>query len=198
VRFLLTRVMLGASAVAVFLGLWGAMAATGEDGESWEAEAKGEPAADSTPLVQDGWRWDPVRVEWVLIEEAAEAAPSSPPVVIVERQPIYYVTEYLRQVEVPPVQAVEPPATASVPPVGGTAAAPGPTTPAPTTEPVNVPAPAPIPAAAPAAPASPPAPAAPAAPAAPVGAPAPAPPPPPAPAAPPKPAASSGKTSKAS
>jgi hypothetical protein len=197
VKFLLTRVTLGASAVTVFLGLWGAVAATDENGA---------PAAEPTALVQDGWQWDATRGEWVLTEEPAEAAPGSPPVVIVERQPIYYVTEYIRQgVEPPapgaapsstsgsPSPSVEPTATSSEPAGGGGVAA-KPVAPplAVPAEPVNVPAPAPAPKPAPPAPA----PAAPAPPLAPA-APAPASPPPPAPTAPPKPA-SSGKTSKAS
>lgn len=203
VKFLLTRVTLGASAVTVFLGLWGAVAATDE---SREQAAEWEPVSGPTALAQDGWQWDAARGEWVLTEEPAEAAPGSPPVVIVERQPIYYVTEYIRQgVEPPapgaapsstsgsPSPSVEPTATSSEPAGGGGVAA-KPVAPplAVPAEPVNVPAPAPAPKPAPTAPA----PAAPAPPLAPA-APAPASPPPPAPTAPPKPA-SSGKTSKAS
>ncbi len=200
VKFLLTRVALGASAVTVFLGLWGAVAATDESGE----QATGwDPAVDPTALVQDGWQWNATRGEWVLIEAPADAAPASPPVVIVERQPIYYVTEYIRQAAEPPAPgvatasnsdspapSVEPTATSSEPAGGGAVAAKPVAPPLPVpAEPVNEPAaaPAPKPAPAPAAPAPPLAPAAPA----------PASPPPPAPTAPPKPA-SSGKTSKAS
>lgn len=203
VKFLLTRVTLGSSAVAVFLGLWGAVAATDE---SREQAAEWEPVSGPTALAQDGWQWDAARGEWVLIEAPADAAPAAPPVVIVERQPIYYVTEYVRQAGEPPAPAASPALSNGVPspsveptaagsePDGGDAVAAKPVAPpvAVPAEPVNVPEPAPAPK--PSAPA--PAPTAPAPPLAPA-APAPPPPPPPAPTAPPKPA-SSGKTSKAS
>jgi hypothetical protein len=218
IKFFGTKVGIGGSAVAVFLGLWGAVAAGAKPDTSWEPES-GE-AVEEAPIVQDGWQWDATRSEWVMIEQAQEApvaTPAQAPVVIVERQPVYYVTQY---VEAPAPPASKPsapvasasqgaPAAAGTPaaqggPQAGAGQAPEATVDAPAApEPEAPPAPAetfvatvPEPVAPP--PVIPaPAPAAPAAPVQSAPAPAPAPPPPPAPMAPPKPASAPSK-SKAS
>ncbi|MBE0609494.1 MAG: hypothetical protein IH609_08950, partial [Dehalococcoidia bacterium] len=112
IKFFGTKVAIGGSAVAVFLGLWGAVAAGAKPDTSWEPDA--EVATEEAPIVQDGWQWDATRGEWVMIEQAEEAPAAEPapaPVVIVERQPVYYVTQY--------VEAPAPPAGNAAGPVVG-------------------------------------------------------------------------------
>ena len=89
IKFFGTKVGIGGSAVAVFLGVGGAVAAGAKPDTSWQSESGA--AAGEAPIVQDGWQWDAARGEWVMIEQAAEApapAPAEAPVVIVERQPV--------------------------------------------------------------------------------------------------------------
>lgn len=212
IKFFGTKVAIGGSAVAVFLGLWGAVAAGAKPDTNWEPES-GE-AGEEASIVQDGWQWDATRGEWVMMEQAQEAPAAEPaqaPVVIVERQPVYYVTQY---VEAPARAASKPAAPVAGASQGAPAVQGGPQASAGQGPEATVEAPAAPEPQAPAAPAetfvatvpepvSPPpvipapAPVAPAAPVQSAPAPAPAPPPPPAPAAPPKPASAPSK-SKAS
>lgn len=98
VKFLTTKLAVGGGAVVAFLGLWGAVAAgsdTGESGDNWESTDSAQE-----PIIQDGWVWDAAAGEWKLAAPAAEAtqpaaATAAGETIIVERQPVYYVTEYV-------------------------------------------------------------------------------------------------------
>lgn len=97
VRFLFTRVATGGSAVAVFVSLWGTIAATAGNDGSKPAEAQ---VTEDAVLEQDGWRWDPATNQWVAIVEPAPAVVSKAPaeqIVIVERQPIIYQYHYITE-----------------------------------------------------------------------------------------------------
>ncbi len=221
VRFLGTRVAVGAGAIAMFLGFWGAVAATEDEGKGAAAEPEKwvEAPAVEEEIIQDGWRWDKATGQWVAIEPAAaqataEAVPARQ-VVVIEQRPVYYVTQYF---PVPansggtgatPVSGQTPRSDPTAVPgsaTPGTAGQPAPGAPLPgdTIGPYTPPDPAPSsPQPAPSAPpaAAPPAAVPAAAPAVPAPAPA-APPPPPAPAPPPPPpppaATTAPKTSKGS
>ena len=116
VKFLTTKLAVGGGAVVAFLGLWGAVAAdsgTGESGDDWES-------ADSAqqPIIQDGWAWDPAAGEWKLAAPAAAAAQpaaagAAGQTIIVERQPVYYVTEYVTVPGAPAAAPGAPTVTAS-------------------------------------------------------------------------------------
>ena len=189
IKFLATRILTGAAAASMVVSLWAGIALT--EPAKWSAAAgDGDTAAAGGVIEQDGWRWDPAKNDWVLIEpavaaeSAAVAAAPAPieQIVIVERQPIVYQYRYVQDPAPARPAATSGPAQggATVPatpqPAAGAAAAPEPAA-----APVAAPEPvAPPPAAAPEPAALPPPPA----PVAPAPAPAPAPPP----AAPPKPA----------
>lgn len=224
VKFLLTRVATGASAVAMFVSLWAGVAAASQKDAAQPSST--EDSGVAAPIEQDGWRWDPVKNDWVAIEQPAVAAQPAPApaqehVVVIERQPIYYYT-YVQASQPSGAAAgtaagkpaiTQPPDSSSASGAAGTSAASGAPAPggvagpaSPGAAPAFVPpssAPGAGPAAAPSAPSSAPAAPAPAAPA--PAAPAPAAPAPapaaaaPAPSAPPpKPAAAPPKTTKAS
>ena len=106
IRFLATRLVVGGGAVALFVGFWGAVAAT--EGQKKDEPADAEQWVEAAPteeaeLIQDGWRWDKATGQWVALETApAAAATEAAPVrqvVVVEQRPVYYVTQYV------PVQA---------------------------------------------------------------------------------------------
>jgi hypothetical protein len=151
VRFLITRVITGAAAAGLFVSLWAGVAASAAHTNS---ATSGSTAAvtDQQPVVQDGWRWDPASQQWVAIAQATPEAVAPQPVIVIERQPIYYTT-YVQQVPGGSYVQSSGSTTASMPnvPTDTGSSAPAPSAPAPA---------APV-AAAPVAPAAPPKPAAP-------------------------------------
>ncbi len=54
IKFFGTKVAMAGSAVTVFLGLWGVVAAGAKPDTSWEPD--GGQASEEAPLVQDGWQ----------------------------------------------------------------------------------------------------------------------------------------------
>jgi len=156
--------------VATLLAFWGGIAVTA----ATESEDSWEESADST---EAGWTWDEVAGQWVAdapateaVEEPAAAAVAPGEVVIIERQPVIYVTEYVSAGGAP----ASPTGSTSFPtPAGGSssvAAADAPTVvysdaptvtyteipawpsasvPAPVAAPPSIPAPAPAPVQAP-------------------------------------------------
>ncbi len=206
-RFLLTRVLTGATAVGMFVSLWAGVAITAaskNSAKNTSSDGAAAAAGSQGVIEQDGWRWDPKKQDWVQIVQptppaATQEAPQ--PVVVIERQPIYYTT-YVQQI--PAGTQAAPSATTTGGTPAGTAAARPSTAPgAPATVPV-APASAPpvfaagsVPQAS--LPVVPPAPAAPAPAPMPASVPAPAPAAAAAPAAPPKPAAAPApKTTRSS
>ena len=98
-KFLLTKLLTGAGATAVFVALWAAVAATGSAGKQANDSAQVED--ESAPIEQDGWRWDAATNQWVAIAEpAAVAVAPMEQIVVVERQPVYYYVRYV--IEQPP------------------------------------------------------------------------------------------------
>ena len=191
VRFLMTRVAVGAGAVGTLLGTWSVVAVTAADG-GYEA-APAEETLALAPVPEAGA---------APLAATADTAEPTPGVIVVERQPVVYVTEYVTLPAATTSPGTAPVSVAAASPSAGTEpAASAPAAAAPANEPPAVAeAPAPvfptpvavIPIApAPAAPVAP-APAAPVAPQ-PVTAPAPTVAPAP-PSAPPKPAATSKKS----
>lgn len=193
VRFLMTRVVVGAGAVGTLLGTWSVVAVTAADGGYEETPAEETLVLATIPETA---------AAPVAVAAAGDTAAEAPGVIVVERQPVVYVTEYVTL----PAAASDPgtaPAAVAAPAAstGGEPAASAPAAAAPATEPAAaaaVPAqvfPTPvvvIPIAPPPAAPVAPAPAAPVAPQ-PVTAPAPTVAPAP-PSAPPKPAATSKKS----
>ena len=130
VKFLTTKLAVGGGAVLAFLGLWGAVAAdsgTGESGDDWESAESAQQ-----PIIQDGWAWDAAAGEWKLAAPAPApaqpaAAAGAGQTIIVERQPVYYVTEYVTVPGAPATAPGAPTVTASAngntPPVPATPAA---------------------------------------------------------------------------
>ncbi|MBI5947376.1 MAG: hypothetical protein HY875_04480 [Chloroflexi bacterium] len=163
-RFVFTRIATGASAVVLTSALWAGVAATAPQ-KKWDtAQAETEQPALEV-YEQDGWRWDPDRQEWLLMEETApgeaqvwSGGSGDRPVIVVEQQDvIYYVFQWQPDdkgggtwVQVPGDGKSQPPKTAAT--VKTTVPAAGPTT-APTTAGVpaagGVPTNAPPPTAAP-------------------------------------------------
>jgi len=146
VKFVFTRIAIFSLTVGAFVWLWAGVAwanrpsdAEASEGASdgaaqWSADAAG---GEEEPLIVDGWRWDEGLQDWVLVEDAAstdasdwsepvaaaaapaQAAPAAAPVIIVERQPIHYVTKYVYETPVPaPIQ------TSGAPPIAGSSASP--------------------------------------------------------------------------
>jgi hypothetical protein len=104
VKYAATRAMIAVGAAAVFVVLWGTVAITATPSSEAKKPAATEeavqPAAAATAIEKDGWRWN--GTEWVRIEQptaaAVAAAPQAPvqEVRVIERQPIYYYYEIIK------------------------------------------------------------------------------------------------------
>lgn len=92
VRFLITRVITGAAAAGLFVSLWAGVAVSAAHSASGTSGTAS--VANQQPIEQDGWRWDPASLQWVAIaQQTPEAvAPTPQPIIVIERQPIYYTT----------------------------------------------------------------------------------------------------------
>jgi len=99
-KFLVTRIVTSATAVGLFVSLWAgvAMTAAAHNSSSTSTDSTASTAA-SGAVEQDGWRWEPASQQWVAIAQptAEAAAPVQQPVIVIERQPVYYTT-YVQQV----------------------------------------------------------------------------------------------------
>lgn len=152
VRFLITRVITGAAAAGLFVSLWAGVAVSAAHNASGTSGTAS--VANQQPIEQDGWRWDPASLQWVAIAQPTPEAVAPQPIIVIERQPVYYTT-FVQQVPGGSAVPSGGSTTASMPyvPTDTGSSAPAPSAPAP--------APAAPVAAAPAAPAAPPKPAAP-------------------------------------
>ncbi len=126
-RFVFTRIATGASAVILTSALWAGVAATAPQ-KKWD---NAQAATEQPPVEvyeQDGWRWDPDRQEWLLIEETApgevqvwSGGGGERPVYIIEQQDVvYYVFQWQPDdqgggawVQVPGDGKSQPPKTAA-------------------------------------------------------------------------------------
>lgn len=123
-KFLLTRTVTGIAAVGVFVSLWAGVTAQAQSVPVKTAAANpASVAATATPIIKDGWRWDPAAKKWILLASSKPAATASPvatpteQIVYVERQPIIY-----KYVTIPAASAPSTNQASSAPAAGSSSA----------------------------------------------------------------------------